>query len=179
MLHVSIFVEGLRSRPRLMVWLAALAQTAIWWLVPAIFYAAPPGELPLVLAVGHEFQLGTELGPPLAFWLAEIVHFLFGIAGVYLLAQACVAVTYWAVFALGRAIVGEQQAAMAVLLMLGILVMTVPSPDFGPATLGMALSALTILHYWRAIGERPACAIGSALALDLGLLLLTTYAASC
>jgi 4-amino-4-deoxy-L-arabinose transferase-like glycosyltransferase len=175
MLHVSIFVEGLRSRPRLMVWLATLAQTAIWWLVPAIFYAAPPGELPLVLAVGHEFQLGTDLGPPLAFWLAEIVHFLFGIAGVYLLAQACVAVTYWAVFCLGRAIVGEQQAAMAVLLMLGILVMTVPSPDFGPATLGMAFSALTILHFWRAIGESRR-QYWFVLALDLGLLLLTTYA---
>ena len=73
MLHVSIFVEGLRSRPQLMFWLAALVQGAIWWLVPSIFYAAPPGELPDVLAVGHEFQLGTDLGPPLAFWLAEIV----------------------------------------------------------------------------------------------------------
>src|SRR6202158_5446765 len=153
MLYVSIIVELLRSRPALTVGIAAGAQAAIWALVPAAFYAGPPGVLPLVLAFGHEFQLGTDLGPPLAFWLAEIVHFLFGIAGVYLLAQACVAVTYWAVFALGRAIVGEQQAAMAVMLMLGILVMTVPSPDFGPATLGMALSALPLLHFWHAIGE--------------------------
>ena len=61
MRHVSIFIEGLRSQPRLMFWLATLAQAAIWWLVPSIFYAAPPGELPMVLAVGHELQLGTEL----------------------------------------------------------------------------------------------------------------------
>ena len=132
MRHVSIFIEGLRSQPRLMFWLAVLAQAAIWWLVPSIFYTAPPGDLPMVLAVGHEFQLGTDLGPPLAFWLAEVVYTLFGIVGVYLLAQACVVVTYWAVFQLGRAIVGEQHAAMAVLLMTGIVVMTVPSPDFGP-----------------------------------------------
>src|ERR1700722_2100229 len=52
MLHVSIFVEGLRSQPRLMFWLAALAQAAIWWLVPAIFYAAPPGDLPRGAAGG-------------------------------------------------------------------------------------------------------------------------------
>jgi hypothetical protein len=175
MRHVSIFIEGLRSQPRLMFWLAVLAQAAIWWLVPSIFYTAPPGDLPMVLAVGHEFQLGTDLGPPLAFWLAEVAYTLFGIVGVYLLAQACVVVTCWAVFELGRAIVGEQHAAMAVLLMTGIVVMTVPSPDFGPATLGMAYSALLLLHFWRAIGENQRhCWF--LLALDLGLLLLTTYA---
>ena len=175
MLHVSIFVEGLRSQPRLMFWLAALAQAAIWWLVPAIFYAAPPGDLPMVLAVGHEFQLGTDLGPPLAFWLAEVVYVLAGLAGVYLLAQICIVVTYWAVFSLGRALVGAQQAAIAVLLMLGITVMTVPSPDFGPAVLGMALAALMMLHFWRAIGENQRH-YWFVLAFDLGLLLLTTYA---
>ena len=175
MLHVSIFVEGLRSRPRLMFWLAALAQAAIWWLVPAIFYAAPPGDLPMVLAVGHEYQLGTDLGPPLAFWLGELVYMLTGLAGVYLLSQVCVVVTYWAVFELGRALVGAQQAAIAVLLMLGITVMTVPSPDFGPAVLGMALAALMMLHFWRAIGENQR-RYWFVLAFDLGLLLLTTYA---
>jgi len=175
MLHVSIFVEGLRSQPRLMFWLAALTQAAIWWLVPAIFYAAPPGDLPMVLAVGHELQLGTDLGPPLAFWLGEFVYLLAGLAGVYLLAQACVVVTYWAVFSLAGALVGAQQAAIAVLLMLGITVMTVPSPDFGPATLGMALAALMMLHFWRAIGEGRRH-YWFVLAFDLGLLLLTTYA---
>lgn len=175
MLHVSLFVEGLRSRPRLMFWLATLAQTAIWWLLPSLFYSAPPGALPDVLAVGHELQLGTDLGPPLAFWVAEGAYDLFGVVGVYLLSQVCVAVTYWAVFTLGRSIVGAQHAAIAVLLMLGIMVMTVPSPDFGPAMLGMALSALSILHLWRAIGEKQRH-YWFVFALDVGLLLLTTYA---
>ena len=175
MLHVSIFIEGLRSRPRLMVWLAVLAQTIIWWVVPSLFYAAPPGSLPEVLAIGHELQLGTDLGPPLAFWLAEFIYDLLGIGGIYLLAQACVIVTYWSVYELGRATVGPQHAAMAVLLMLGITVMTVPSPDFGPATLGMALSALMMLHFWRAIGENQRH-YWFVVALDLGLLLLSTYA---
>lgn len=158
-----------------MFWLATLTQTAIWWLLPSIFYAAPPGALPEVLAVGHELQLGTDLGPPLAFWLAEAAYDVLGIVGVYVLSQVCVAVTYWAVFELGRAIVGAQQAAIAVLLMLGITVMTVPSPDFGPAMLGMALSALTLLHFWRAIGEKQRH-YWFVLAIDIGLLLLATYA---
>ena len=112
MLHVSIFIEGLRSQPRLMVWLAALAQAAIWWLVPSLFYAAPPGNLPEVLAIGHELQLGTDLGPPLAFWVAELVYDMLGIVGIYLFAQACVVLTYWAVYELGRAIVGDRKSVV-------------------------------------------------------------------
>ena len=62
MLYVSIFVELLRSRPALAGWIAALAQAFLWTLVPALFYLGPPGEVPFVLAVGHEFPLGTYLG---------------------------------------------------------------------------------------------------------------------
>jgi 4-amino-4-deoxy-L-arabinose transferase-like glycosyltransferase len=143
-------------------------QAAIWW--HRLFYGAV--GTPTVLMVGHEFRRHRPRAPAR---LAEIVYTLLGIVGVYLLAQICVVVTFWAVFQLGRAIVGEQHAAMAVLLMVGIVVMTVWSPDFGPATLGMAYAALLLLHFWRAIGENQRhCWF--LLALDLGLLLLTTYA---
>jgi len=176
MLYVSIIVELLRSRPALAVWLAALAQALLWFLVPVLFYAGPPGDLPNVLAVGHEFQLGTYLGPPLAFWLAEIAFNLAGrsLAGIYLLSQACVVVTYWAVFALGSSIVGAQHAALAVLLMVGIAAFTVPTPDFGPVILTMPLWAIILPHYWRAVGEGRR-AYWLALAVEVGLLLLTTY----
>jgi 4-amino-4-deoxy-L-arabinose transferase-like glycosyltransferase len=176
MLYVSIFVELLRSRPSLAVWLAALAQALLWAVVPTMFYAGPPGDVPNVLAVGHEFQLGTYLGPPLAFWLAELAFDLFGrsMVGVYLLSQACVVVTYWAVFALGSSIIGAQHAALAVLLMVGVAAFTVPTPDFGPIILTMPLWAIILLHYWRAVGEGKR-AFWLPLAIEIGLLLLTTY----
>jgi len=176
MLYVSIFVELLRSRPALAVWLAALMQGLLWLSVPILFYAGPPGELPSVLAIGHEFQLGTYLGPPLAFWLAELAFNLAGrhLIGVYLLSQACVVATYWFVFALGKSIVGAQHAALAVLLMVGIAAFTVPTPDFGPVVLTMPLWAIILLHFWRAVGEHKR-AYWLALAVEIGLLLLTTY----
>jgi 4-amino-4-deoxy-L-arabinose transferase-like glycosyltransferase len=176
MLYVSIFVELLRSRPALAVWGAALAQALLWLLVPSLFYAAPPGDLANVLVVGREFQLGTDLGPPLAFWLAEIAYDATGhsVVGVYLLSQVCVVVTYWAVFALGRAIVGPQHAALAVLLMVGVAAFTVPTPDFGPVILTMPLWAIILLHYWRAVGEARR-SYWLPLAIEIGLLLLTTY----
>jgi 4-amino-4-deoxy-L-arabinose transferase-like glycosyltransferase len=176
MLYVSIFVELLRARPALAVWIAALLQAVLWTLVPSLFYEAPPGDVSAVLAVGHEFRLGTHLGPPLAFWLAEIVYSLTGsLFGVYALSQACVVATYWTVFALGRSIVGAQHAALAVLLMVGVSLLTVPTPDFGPSILAMPLWALILLHYWRAVGEGRR-GYWVPLAMEIGLLLLTSYA---
>ncbi len=175
MLHVSFFVEMLRSQPRLMFWFAALAQAALWWLVPSIFYSSPPGGLPEVLAVGAEFQLGSFWGPPLAFWLAEIAYVIAGITGVYLLSQVCIVAAYWIIFKLGQAIVGIHHAAMAVLLMVGIAAFTVPTPDFGPAVAAMPLAAVCLLHFWYAIGEGRR-GYWFILALDLGVLLLTSYA---
>jgi hypothetical protein len=176
MLYVSIFVELLRSRPALAVWLAALLQAAVWLLVPMLFYWGPPGDVPFVLAIGHEFQLGSYLGPPLAFWLAEVAFDLTGghLFGVYLLSQACVVVTYWVVFALGRSIVGAQHAALAVLAMGAIAAFSLPTPEFGPFILAMPIWAIVLLHYWRAVGEQRR-GYWVAVAVEIGLLLLTTY----
>jgi 4-amino-4-deoxy-L-arabinose transferase-like glycosyltransferase len=131
--------------------------------------------VPLLLAVGHEFVLGSYLGPPLAFWLGEIAFKVAGSFGLYALAQACIVIAYWAVFALGRAIVGTRHAVLAVLLMVGIAAFTVPSPNFGPAILAAPLWALALLYYWRAVGEGRR-GYWFLLALDLGLLLLASYA---
>jgi Dolichyl-phosphate-mannose-protein mannosyltransferase len=172
--YVSLIIEFLRGRPVAVFWTVALTQAALWTLMPALFYSAPPGQVPLLLAIGHEFVLGSYLGPPLAFWLGEFAFRLAGIFGLYSLAQACIVVTYWAVFTLGRGIVGTRHAVLAVLLMVGVAAFTVPSPDFGPAILAAPLWALALLHYWRALGENKR-GYWFLLALDLGLLLLASY----
>src|SRR4030095_4624930 len=142
----------------------------------ALFYAPRPGDLAPTIASGHEFPLGTYLGPPLAFWLADVVYILSGrhLFGVYLLSQICVVVTYWAVFELGRAMVGAQQPALPVLLMAGMSAFTVPTPEFGPVILTMPLWAVILLHYWRAVGEGRR-RYWVALAGAVGPLFATTY----
>jgi hypothetical protein len=172
--YVSLIVEFLRGRPAVVFWTAALTQAVLWLLVPSLFYSAPPGDLADVLMIGREFQLGSYLGPPLAFWLAELAYKALGLFGVYLLAQVCVVVGYWAVFKLGQSIVGTRHAALAILLMVGVSAVTVQTPDFGPAVLAMPLWALSLLHYWRAIGEGRR-GFWLLLAIELGLLLLTSY----
>jgi hypothetical protein len=185
MFFVPLYLELLRSRPQLLFWFAALAQAFIWLVVPATFYSAPPADLAQLLTIGHEFRLASGVGPPLAYWLAEIAFRIAGLFGVYLLAQICVVVTYWCIFRLGTAIVGPAHAAVAVLLMIGISLLTVPTADFGPAVLAMALWAVTLLHYWKAVvqGDKRSWTIaGTAAALifltsDAALILLGTLAA--
>ncbi len=185
MFFVPLYIEILRSRPLLLFWAATAAQALIWLLVPMLFYTAPPGDLPQLLAIGHQFQFRGDVGPPLAYWLGEIAFRIGGLFGVYALSQICVAVTYWCVFALGRTMVGPSQAALAVLLMVGISLFAVPTPEFGPPILAMALWALVLLHFWQAamLQQRRSwygLGISAALLLmtsDAALVLLGTLAA--
>ena len=45
--HVSLIIEFLRGRPKVVFWAVALTQAVLWTLVPALFYSAPPGGLPI------------------------------------------------------------------------------------------------------------------------------------
>ena len=80
MFRVSLILEALRARPVLMFWVAALAQGTLWTLVPSLFYPAPPGEVPLVLAVGTRMACSARrTGRRSPIWLANIAFRLGGI----------------------------------------------------------------------------------------------------
>jgi len=179
MRFTSLIIELIRARPRLVVWLAVLCQAALWLIVPLLLYRSPPGDLATVLAYGREYQVGTDLGPPLAFWLADIAFRAAGnhMFGVYLLAQFCSIATFWTLFLLARAIVGGQQAVLAVLLTMTVAAFSSSGLDFGPQVLARPLWALLLLHSWRLIGQNRRNA-WFAWSIEVGLLLLTTSAAS-
>ena len=178
MRFTSLVVELIRARPRLVVWLVVLLQAALWLILPMLLYRSPPGELATVLAFGREYQVGTWLGPPLAFWLADIAYRAVGnhVFGVYLLAQICAVVTFWSFYQLARAIVGGQQAVLAVLLSMTVVAFSSPGVEFGPLVLARPLWALLLLHSWRLIGQNRRSA-WFAWSIEAGLLLLTTSAA--
>ena len=105
MRFTSLIVELIRARPRLVVWLVVLMQAAMWLVVAMLLYRSPPGDVAAVLAFGREYQVGTDMGPPLALWLADIAYRAAGnhMFGVYLLAQVCAVVTFLTFYQLARA----------------------------------------------------------------------------
>jgi hypothetical protein len=178
MRFTSLVIELIRARPRLVVWIVVLLQAALWLTVALLFYASPPGDLAIVLAYGREYQVGTDFGPPLAFWLADIAFRAAGnhVFGVYVLAQLCAVFTFWTLYLLARAIVGGQQAVLAVLLTVTVTAFSSPGLEFGPLVVAQPLWALLLFHSWQLIGQgrRNAWFTWSIVA---GLLLLTTSAA--
>ena len=178
MRFTSLIVELIRARPRLMVWIVVLAQAALWLIVPLLLYQSPPGDLATLLAYGREYRVGTDLGPPLAFWLADIAFRTAGnhLFGVYLLAQLCSVVAFWALYLLARAVVGGQQAVLAILLTMTVTAFSSPGVEFGPLVLARPLWALLLLHSWQLIGQGRRNA-WFAWSIEAGLLLLTTSAA--
>lgn len=178
MRFTSLIVELVRARPRLIFWIVVLLQAAVWLLLPTLLYESPPGGVATVLAFGREYQVGTHLGPPIAFWLADLAFRLAGnhVFGVYLLSQLCFIVTFWALFALSRAIVGGQQAILAILLTCTVTAFAFPSVEFGPAILACPLWALVLLHSWQILGQGRRNS-WFALSIAVGVLLLTTSAA--
>jgi hypothetical protein len=178
MRFTSLVVELIRARPRLVVWLVVLLQAALWLILPMLLYRSPPGDVATFLAFGREYQVGTHLGPPLAFWLADIAFRAAGnhMFGVYLLAQICAVLTFWIFYQLARAIVGGQQAVLAVLLSMTVVAFGSPGVEFGPLVLARPLWALLLLHSWQLIGQNRRSA-WFAWSIEAGLLLLTTSAA--
>ena len=144
-----------------------------------LLYRSPPGDVATVLAFGREYQVGTWLGPPLAFWLADIAFRAAGnhMFGVYLLAQALRRRRPSGLYyQLARAIVGGQQAVLAVLLSMTVVAFSSPGVEFGPLVLARPLWALLLLHSWQLIGQNRRSA-WFAWSIEAGLLLLTTSAA--
>ncbi|HZR87658.1 MAG TPA: glycosyltransferase family 39 protein [Bradyrhizobium sp.] len=178
MRFTSLVIELIRARPRLVVWIVVLVQAALWLLVTLPFYHAPPSNLALALAYGREYQVGSELGPPLSFWLADLAYRAAGnhMTGVYLLAELCDVATFWILFLLGRALVGGQHAVLAVLLTMTVTAFGAHTLEFGPDVLARPLWALLLLHSWELIGQRRRN-VWFAWSIDVGLLLLTTSSA--
>src|SRR3954453_16823063 len=107
MRFTSLVVELIRARPRLVVVIVGLCQAMLWLGVAVLFYRSPPGQLATAIAFGREYQVGTDLGPPLSFWLADIAYrdSCNHLIGVYVLAELCSALTFWAFSLLSRTIV--------------------------------------------------------------------------
>src|ERR1700733_9750480 len=178
MRFTSLVIELIRARPKLVVWLVVVLQAILWLLVSLLVYRSPPGDLATVLALGREYQGGTDFGPPLAFWRADIAFRAAGnhVFGVYLLAQICSISTFWTLYLLARATVGVQQAVLAVLLTMTVLAFSAPGLEFGPLVLARPIWALLLLHSWQLIGQNRRNA-WFAWSIEAGLLLLTTSAA--
>ncbi len=127
-------------------------QVAFWTLAPALSLTAPPLDVVEMYVWGREGVVATFKHPNLPGLMLEGLRRLTGLVGwpAYLLSQACVGVTFWAVFALGRELMDARRALAGAAALTGIYFFFWVTPEFNHNVLQMPFWALTILAMWRA-----------------------------
>lgn len=151
-LMIDVILNCAKTRPVATFWAFVALHAALWTLLPAAFYTAPPLDVVELLAWGHEWQLGYFKHPPMAAWVIEAGYQVFGgVWSAYLLSQLSIAATFVAVWLLARPMVGALGALVAVVALEGIFYFTVPTPEFNNNVLQMPLWAWSILLFYRAL----------------------------
>lgn len=151
-LMIDVILNCAKTRPAATFWAFVILHGALWTLLPAAFYTAPPLDVVELLAWGHEWQLGYFKHPPMAAWALEAGYRLFGgVWSAYLLSQLSIAATFVAVWLLARPMLGPLGALIAVVALDGIFYFTVPAPEFNNNVLQMPLWAWSVFLFHRAL----------------------------
>ena len=155
----------------------ARLQAGLWLILPVLLYRSPPAiSRPCWRSAGN-----TRSEP---IWVRRSRPGL-PISHSARSATTCSASICWRrpvpsspfdLYHLARAIVGAQQAVLAVLLTMTVVALSAPGAEFGPLMLARPLWALLLLHSWQLIGQNRRNA-WFAWSIEAGLLLLTTSAA--
>jgi 4-amino-4-deoxy-L-arabinose transferase-like glycosyltransferase len=101
---------------------------------------------------GREWVVATFKHPNLPGLVLEPTRLITGAVGwpAFLVSQLFIAITFWAVFALGRELMDSRRALAGTLLLTGIYFFSWPTPEFNHNVAQMPLWALIMLMLWRA-----------------------------
>ena len=161
------------ERARLVFWSLIGLNAAVATAAPMLGFITLPRDTLEGFIWGRTFQWGFSKHPPLQAWILGATEWLAPAAPwlAYVYAQLCVALTLWAVWQLGRTVLGEVQGLLAALLTLvGVHYYGPPMATFTPDTLSVPLWALAGLTWWRAVvEERPRAWYGFALVVALSV----------
>lgn len=129
------------------------AQLALWTLIPALSYHAPPLDVVEGYMWGKELVLGTYKHPALPSWMLEISRQLTDTPGwpAYLTSQLFIVATFIATFMLGRDLIGETRALAGVAILTGVVAFSWTTPNFNHDVALMPIWAGFIMALWRAV----------------------------
>lgn len=128
-------------------------QVVLWSLVPILLYAAPPLDVVESYVHGPRWVLTTLKHPALPSWVLEATRVATGAIGwpAYIVSQVFVAATLWAVFALGRDMLGPVRAAIGTLALSGVVYFSWVTIEFNHNVALMPLWAGFFLGLWRSV----------------------------
>ncbi len=136
-----------------MVRLQIVLQVVLWTLVPTLLYTSPPLDVVEAYVYGPFWHAASLKHPSLPSWALEASRLLTGAIGwpAYLVSQLFVAATLWAVYHLGRDLLGDTRAAAGTLLLSGVFYFAWSTVEFNHNVAAMPLWAGFFLGLWRAV----------------------------
>jgi hypothetical protein len=151
---VSALFTAIEQRPVAAFCVFAALHLVVWAALPAALYPNLPLDLIEALIYGREWQLGYDKLPPLPWWMVEVVYRLFGPdLFYYALAQVVVVVTFAAVWALARPLVGTVGALVALLILDGLHYVNFTAAKFNHDVIQLPFWALAGYAYWAALKQ--------------------------
>ena len=156
-----------------LLWAVCGLHLALWLVIPALTQGNPPLDVIEGYVWGRDLQWGYAKHPPLPTFLQEMLYRLTGAPALsaFLLSQVSIGLTFLAVWLLARRITTPAWAAVATLLLLGILYFQHPTPEFNHNVAQMpiwAWGSYLIHRCWREDKTWPWIAL--SLVMVLGLL---------
>lgn len=153
----SALVAFARREPGRCLAIVLGLHVVVWTLLPALTAHNLQLDLAEDLALGREWQLGYWKHPPLPWWAADLAYRLAGdVHAVYLLGPLAVVACLYAVWLLGRDIVGGFAALIAVLALEGVHYYNFSAVKFAHDQMQLPFWALTGLFLYRAIARQRA-----------------------
>lgn len=150
--RLADLVEQARHAPGRVLAAVLAIHLVLWTLVPIL--VCPNLQLDLVedLALGKEWQLGYWKHPPLPWWAADFAYRLTGqIDAVYVLGPLAAVLCLYAVWLLGREIIGPFRALIAVLVLEGIHFYHFSAVKFAHDQMQLPFWGFTGLFFYRAV----------------------------
>jgi 4-amino-4-deoxy-L-arabinose transferase-like glycosyltransferase len=153
---ITRLVAAVESSPGRAFGVFALLHAVLWTLLPALLCRNLPLDVIEAIAYGQEWQIGYWKHPPLPWWLVDLVRDLGGprIWPLFLLGQLAVLVCFWAVWRLGRRLLSPVEALVAVVLLDGCVVFTIPTMEFNHNIVQLPIWGLAGWSLHRALVDR-------------------------
>ncbi len=136
-------------------WAFLALHLLIWSLLPALLQHNLPLDVIEQLAWGREWQIVYFKHPPLPAWIVESVAVVSGgwPPALYLVGPLCSALSLFAIWRLGCAMLGPRRALLAVLAQEGVVYFTIFTPEFNHNVVLLPLWAALGLAGYRALFE--------------------------
>jgi hypothetical protein len=122
--------------------------------LPSVIFTNPFMDVIEGLAYGHQWKLGYDKHPPLAWWLVELTHDLFrSDQSFFLISQLAIVASLAIVFAAARRALSASAAFVSILILDGLHYFHFTGVKFNQDVCQLPLWALAGFSYWRALKE--------------------------